>query len=184
MSESRARLLRIVETGVMVGLAVALSTLKLFEMPQGGTVTPGSMIPILLIALRHGPKWGIAAGLIDGLLQYVVDGYVVHPVQFLLDYPIAYAVLGLAGFAAGRSETLGAWLGALAIFGRFAAHTLAGVVFFAEFAGDQNVWVYSATYNGTYLLPELVISAVLLMALLPALRRALPTGIRPVQRSV
>ncbi|HYF91955.1 MAG TPA: energy-coupled thiamine transporter ThiT [Symbiobacteriaceae bacterium] len=172
---SRSRLSVIAEIAVMVALSTALSLLPpLFTMPQGGTVTWGSMVPILLVGLRHGTKWGVVAGVLTGVLNFIVKPYSVHPIQVLLDYPIAFGMIGLAGLAAGKSETMGAVLGSFALFGRFVAHVLSGVVFFAEYAGGQNVWVYSIIYNGSYMLPELAISAVLLTVLLPALRRALP----------
>jgi len=99
----------------------------------------------------------------------------------LLDYPIAFGALGLAGLARGHARLAQAWLGTLAIGARFAAHVVSGAVFFAQYApAGQNPWIYSAIYNGTYLLPEAVLSGLLLMALLPALDRALPTRARSV----
>lgn len=179
MSESRARLLRLVETAMMIAAAVALSYVKIFEMPQGGSVTLGSMVPILLISLRYGAGWGVATGAIAGFIQYLLGGYFAHPVQFLLDYPVAFGALGLAGLARGRSLMLAAWVGPLALVGRFLSHVVAGAIFFAEYAPEgQSPWVYSTIYNGAYMLPELVISGFLLMLLLPTLERALPTGLR------
>ncbi|MFZ5814056.1 MAG: energy-coupled thiamine transporter ThiT [Bacillota bacterium] len=179
MSQSNARLLRLVETAIMIALAVALSYVKLFKMPQGGSVTLGSMVPIMLIALRHGAGWGVATGAIAGLIQYMLEPYFVHPVQFLLDYPLAFAALGLAGLAHGRPFMAAAWLGPVALLGRFVAHVISGAVFFAEYApAGQSPWVYSMIYNGSYMLPELVISGVLLMLLLPTLERALPSRVR------
>lgn len=175
MSDARLRLRRLVETAMMVAAAVALSFVKVWEMPQGGSVTLGSMVPILLVGLRHGPAWGIAAGVLDGVLQYWLEPFYFHPVQVLLDYPIAFGLLGLAGLARGRGRWAAAWLGSLAIAGRFVAHVISGVVFFAEYAPEgQHPLVYSLIYNGAYLLPEAVLSAVLLTVLLPALERALP----------
>ncbi len=158
----------------MIGLSVALSNIKLFSLPQGGSVTAGSMVPILLVGLRHGTRWGVIAGVLAGILNFILEPFSVHPVQVLLDYPVAFGMLGLAGLAAGMKEWAGAWAGSLAILGRMVAHVIAGAIFFAEYAGDQNPWIYSISYNGSYMLPELVISAVLMMVLLPALRRALP----------
>lgn len=142
----------------MIALATVLSLVKVFEAPYGGSVTLGSMIPILFIALRWGPGVGVLTGLVYGFVQYVVGPYFVHPVQVALDYPVAFGALGLAGFLPRQP-----WAGiALGMTGRFVAHLISGVVFFAEFAGDQNVWVYSSLYNAGYLVPELIISAVLL----------------------
>lgn len=179
MSQSRARLLRLVETAIMVGLAAALSEVKIWEMPYGGSVTAGSMIPILLIALRHGPKMGMVAGALAGLANYMIDPYFVHWTQVLLEYPIAFGVLGLAGLARGRSETAGAWAGSLAIILRLVIHVAAGVIYYAEFTPEgQTPLLYSIVYNVTYMVPELIISGTLLTFLLPALRRALPTGLQ------
>ncbi|MGE5675584.1 MAG: energy-coupled thiamine transporter ThiT [Mycobacterium leprae] len=175
MRIARSNLRVLVEAAVMIALAAALSQIPLFKMPEGGTVTPGSMVPILLIALRYGTGWGTLAGVALGLVNLIVNPYVVHPVQMLLEYPIAFGVLGLAGLARGRSDRIAGLLGSLALFGRFLAHFIAGVVFFASYTPPGwNVWVYSAAYNGSYMLPEMMISGLLLVLLLPALRRALP----------
>lgn len=180
MNDTRARLRRLVETAVMIAAAVALSYVKLWHMPQGGSVTLGSMVPILLIALRYGSGWGITAGVLNGILQYLVDPYpITHPAQFLLDYPIAFGLLGLAGLASRAKWWVGAIMGPIALVGRMAAHVIAGAIFFAEYApAGQSPWLYSIIYNGSYMLPEIVLSGVLLVALLPALERALPTGMR------
>jgi len=173
---SRSRTAVLVEIAVMIALSAVLSQVTIFTMPQGGSVTAGSMVPILLVGLRHGTRWGVTAGVVLGILNLIIKPFSVHPLQVLLDYPIAFGMLGLAGLAAGRSEMVSSVVGALALFGRFAAHVIAGVVFFAEYAGDQNVWLYSITYNGTFMLAEFVISAALLAMLLPVLRKALPTA--------
>lgn len=179
MSDSRIRLRRLVESAIMIAAAVALSYVKIWEMPQGGSVTLGSMVPVLLIALRYGTGWGVVTGALVGLVQFMLKPEMYHPVQVLLDYPVAFGALGLAGIARGRSFAAAAWLGSVALFGRFLSHLISGAVFFGEYAPEgQSPWVYSAIYNGTYMLPELVLSAVLLMVLLPALDRALPTGLR------
>jgi len=169
-----SRLRALVETAVMVGLSTALGTLTLFHMPQGGSVTPGSMVPLLLVALRHGPKWGITGGVALGLINFLLKPEVVHPAQMIIDYPLAFGLLGLAGLAAGKNEFLAGPLSALALVGRFAAHVVSGVIFFSEYAGDQNVWLYSIIYNGSYMLPEMLISGALLLMLHPTLRRVLP----------
>lgn len=176
MNRNRLRIL--MEIAVMIALSTVLSQIKVFSMPQGGTITAGSMVPILLVGLRHGTKWGVTAGVLTGILNLIIDPAVVHPIQALLDYPVAFGMLGLAGLASGRSVLAGAALGSLALFGRFVAHVLSGVVFFAEYAGDQNVWIYSSVYNGSYMLPEMIISAVLLAMLLPVLQMALPVARR------
>ncbi|MCI6609741.1 MAG: energy-coupled thiamine transporter ThiT [Ezakiella sp.] len=160
----------IVEGGLLVALSFVLGQIKLFHMPQGGSVTLGLMIPIFIFALRHGVYPGIIAGVVLGLLKLAIGGYVVGFWQVFLDYPVAFGMLGLAGlFSKKFKETKsitpvleGALVGTL---GRFVAAVLSGVIFFADYAGDQNPWVYSMTYNITYLGVELVI-AILVIYLL------------------
>ena len=88
----------------------------------------------------------------------------------LFDYPLAFGSLGLAGIAyvltknKGKSGYGSVLLGvSLAIMGRLIFHVLSGVVFFAEYAGDQNPWIYSIVYNATYLVPELIISLIVMI---------------------
>jgi len=172
MLTRRLPLIAIVEAGVLIALSALLSLVKIFRMPQGGSVTAGSMIPVLLIALRWGPGLGMLAGAGYGVVRYFISGSVVHPVQFLLDYPIAFGLLGLAGLLR-RHPLAGVAAG---ITGRFAAHVVAGAVFFAAYApAGQNPWLYSMIYNSGYLLPELGIS--LLIALLLARAGALYTEV-------
>jgi len=144
----------IAEIVVFVALATVLSYIKIFSLPQGGSVTTASMVPILWLALRRGPKVGLFAATVYGLVQ-LVDPFVVNPVQLLLDYPIAFGMLGLAGFFQKR-PFLGVNIG---IIGRFLAHFISGTVFFSNYAPEgMNPIIYSAVYNGGYLLAELVIS--------------------------
>jgi thiamine transporter len=145
----------IAEMVVFVALATVLSYIKIFSLPQGGSVTAASMVPILWLALRRGPKVGLFAATVYGLVQLVIEPYIFHPAQVLLDYPIAFGMLGLAGFFQKR-PFLGVNIG---IIGRFLAHFLSGIVFFADYAPEgMHPAIYSAVYNGGYLLAELVMS--------------------------
>lgn len=157
----------------MLALAVLLNTIKIYQAPNGGSVSAGSMIPLLLYALR----WGIGPGLIlggtYGLLDFIFNPYFYHPVQFLLDYIIAYGFMGLAGIGHNKDNNngyIGMIIGVIvSIAGRMLSHVLSGVIFFAEYAGDQNPWIYSIIYNSTYLIPELIISLVVLILIFPLL---------------
>jgi thiamine transporter len=150
------KLRALTEAGVMVALAAVLGLIEIIKMPQGGSVTAASMFPIILLAFRRGPGVGFLAGAVYGLVRLYPSPYVVHPVQFVLDYPLAFAVLGVAGLFP-RNPYVGA---TLAVAGRFASHLFSGVIFFGSYAGDQNVWVYSAVYNGSYLGVELIVTLV------------------------
>jgi thiamine transporter len=113
------------------------------------------MVPILWLALRRGPKVGLFAATLYGVVQFALGPYIFHPAQVLLDYPIAFGLLGLAGFFQNR-PFIGVSLG---IIGRFLAHFFSGIIFFAIYAPEgMNPAIYSAGYNGGYMLVELVIS--------------------------
>jgi len=162
-----------VEGAIMVAMATVLSVIVLFKAPQGGSVTPASMVPLLVLALRRGPKIGLMAGAVYGLIQLWIDPFMVHWAQVILDYPLAFALLGLAGFFPKRPY-LGITVG---IAGRMLSHVLSGVIFFASYAGEVNPWIYSIIYNGSYLVPELVLSIIVVFLLMAGSRREL---VRPV----
>jgi thiamine transporter len=155
-----------VHISLMLALTVILHTFRLYHMPQGGSVTFGAMIPLLLIAFRYGPVVGYLAGFTYGLLNLLQDPYILHPVQVLFDYPLPYMALGLAGYFKDRM-LLGAIVGSC---GRFICHFISGVVFFASYAppGTSPYW-YSLVFNATYLLPELMI-CLLILRVLPVKR--------------
>jgi thiamine transporter len=145
----------IAETVVLVALSTALSYVKLFSLPQGGSVTAASMVPVLWLSLRRGAKIGLFACIVYGFVQLAVEPFIAHPAQALLDYPVAFGALGLAGLFQNR-PFIGINVG---IAGRFLAHFVSGVIFFAAFAPEgMSPMIYSAVYNGSYLLPELGIS--------------------------
>lgn len=89
----------IVEAGMMIALTALLGRIILFRAPMGGKVTAGSMIPLLLIAMLRGPVVGVVVGAAYGIINFLIGGHSsVSILQWLLDYPIAFAALGLAGF--------------------------------------------------------------------------------------
>ena len=153
-SDSTSRVLA--EIAIFVALATALSFIIIFQLPQGGSITLASMVPILWLALRRGPKIGLTAGFVYGLVQLVVMPQIYFLPQVLLDYPLAFGCLGIAGLFQKRWVLAGV---AVAIVGRFIMHLISGALFFASYAPTgMNPWIYSGIYNGSYLLPELVIS--------------------------
>lgn len=129
-----------------ITLAFVLSYFKLFSLPLGGTVTLLSMLPIFVYAAYFGPLYGFTAAFAFALLQVVQGAYIVHPVQFILDYFVAFTCLGLASFFP-KNLPLGAAVGG---FARMIASTVSGAVFFGSYAADygfSNVWAYSLAYN-------------------------------------
>lgn len=158
------------EAVVLVALAGALNFIKIYTLPQGGSITAGAMVPICWFALRRGLRWGIFAGVVFSFVVMLnpVDLYVVHPVQLLLDYPIAFGALGLAG-AFRKYPLVGV---GVAMLGRFISHFVSGVVFFSMFAPPgMSPFLYSAIYNGSYLTGEFIVTAVIMFLLVK--RRAL-----------
>lgn len=162
------------EAAIAVALSFVLGFVVLFKMPLGGTVTL-EMIPMILLALRQGLVVGTIAGAVRGLLQLVIEPYMFHPVQVLLDYPLAYGALGLAGLF--MPTVRGAILGTtVAVLARFACHFLSGVVFFASYAPKGwNVYLFSAAYQAAYLVPSFLIALVVVVVLLKALEEAQPS---------
>lgn len=155
----------LVEAGLMIAIAQVLSYIVIFESPQGGSVTAGSMVPIIIFAIRWGSKPGLLAGAVYGVLQFILGPkWSFHPVSLLFDYPVAFGCLGLAGLWKENRWTVGLGI-ALGILGRFISHLISGVVVFASYAEGQNPWIYSAVYNASYLIPELIISLVITMVI-------------------
>jgi thiamine transporter len=158
---------QLAEVAVMVALSGALYAVKIFTLPQGGSITLASMVPVFLLALRRGPKWGIAAGVIFGLVAMVEDlstgaEVIIYPAQVIFDYPLAFGLLGLAGFFR-KTPLLGVGIGVAA---RFCSHFVSGILFFASFApAGMSPYEYSAIYNGSFLLPEMVITAIIMVGL-------------------
>jgi len=154
------------ELSVMVAVAAALHYLSrvflpFLHLPQGGSITAASLVPILWFALRRGLRWGVEAGVVFGLVDLAITETFVetNPIQILLDYPLAFGALGLAG-AFKKQPLIGVGVG---IAGRFVFHFISGIVFFYMYAwpGWHPV-PYSAAYNATYLVPEFIISAIII----------------------
>lgn len=149
--------------GLSIALSVILNMIPLSPpLPQGGNVTALSMLPIFLVALAYGSEVGFLAGFVFGLINMILGGYIIHPIQMLLDYPLAFMALGVAG-AFPKKASLGILLGGTL---RFICHVISGVVFFSEFAGETNPWIYSVLYNGPIVYIELII-IIIVLAIIP-----------------
>lgn len=163
------RTLRVMLYGALcVALSFALSYVKLFPMPMGGSVTLCSMLPICLFACAFGPKYGFLAAFAYGVLQVIQGAYVVHPVQFVLDYFLAFTALGLASLFP-KKYALGMAVGGTA---RMLCSVVSGAVFFAAYAAEagwNNAWVYSFVYNLTSIGVETALCVV--VALLPPVKK-------------
>ncbi|MBE6921280.1 MAG: hypothetical protein E7468_06960 [Ruminococcaceae bacterium] len=204
---------RLTESAMLLAVAIVLELLsKMFipEMPFGGQITLVSMLPVVLISYRHGVKWGICSGFAYALLEmaigtktvaaafqpgYFGDGVLIVNalIMCLLDYVVAFTVLGLGGAFRNKIQNSGVALmtGSLVALGaRYVTHIASGYILFAGYAewfftqegfpawGASLVetlspellgFVYSVVYNGMYMIPEMIITAVvaLLLARVP-----------------
>lgn len=153
--------------GVALAIALVLSFIKALEMPMGGSITMFSMFFICIIGYWYGPSVGIMAGVAYGMLQFILDPVFYSIPQMFVDYPLAFGALGLSGFfknLKGKGVVNGLTVGyVVGVIGRYAFAVLSGVLFFAAYAGDQNPWIYSLTYNMTYILPEAIITLIVIM---------------------
>jgi len=156
----------LINISLMLAMATVLHYLRIYHFPQGGSVTLGAMIPLLLISFRYGAGVGALAGFIFGLINLLQDPFILHPIQVLFDYPLPFMAIGLAGIFQRKIflSTL------LAFCGRFFCHFISGVVFFASYAPEgMSPIIYSITANATYLVPELIITC-LILKILPVQR--------------
>jgi thiamine transporter len=182
VTHHRTRVL--VEAALCVAMAAVLNLVRIWHMPMGGSVSL-EMLPIVVFALRRGLAPGMAVGVAYGLVDLFLEPQVVHWAQFLLDYPVAFAMVGVAGAfrranVPDRRPPRTPWLrpiAAVAVGGtlRTIVHWVSGFVFFAAYApAGQPAWIYSLAYNGTYMLPATLLTAVAAAAVLPVLEKAVP----------
>lgn len=140
---------------VCIAMSFALSYIRIIKLPQGGSVTVASLLPLMIYSYMFGTKKGVFAGFIYGILQALQDPYIIHPAQFILDYPAAFAAIGLAGMFAGvkkleKAPQVQFALGAVVASAiRYFSHVLSGVFAFSAYAADAGMqpWPYSLAYN-------------------------------------
>lgn len=170
-----------IECAIMVGLAFVLSQIKLFRMPWGGSITAMSMLPIVVFGMRNGARWAFvcsglyaAVQLIEGLANGLLSWGLTVPALIaciLLDYLLAFTVLGIAGFFSGKTTGMAAAGAFCATFARFICSFLSGVVvwqsvgeLWSGFSTD-NAALYSLLYNGAYMMPEIVVTTAVAAAI-------------------
>lgn len=204
MNKRNEKTMKLVTSGILIALGTILSLIKVFEGLYGGSITLFSMVPIIVIAYMYGVKWGILSGTVYGILQGILGatasqafagltGYKVV-IMLLLDYIIAFAVLGLGGMFRNKikNKTLGISLGALvASLVRYLIHFISGFILWKEYAtwffedvftnslgqsillnidGSLLAALYSLIYNGSYMIPETIITVagvIIIMAVKP-----------------
>lgn len=162
---------QLVFCAVAIGLATVLSNIKLFRFPTGGAITLLSMLVISLPGYWFGLGAGLIAGVSYGILQLMIDPYVLFPLQLIVDYILAFGVFGLSGiFTNAKSGLLKGYV--LAVLGRFCFATLSGWLFFGEYAWEGwNALAYSMVYNAIYIFAEALVTVLILV--LPPVKEAM-----------
>ena len=167
---------RLAFAGISVAMSFTLAVIKFKPVQYGGSVTLASFVPILIYAYFFGAADGFLVGLIHGLLNFIEYPYILTPATFILDYPLAFAGVGLMGFF-GRKQTkpkavLPILLGCLCVFAwRFTSHFLSGAIFFMQDAvwvslpdwAMQNAFLYSFIYQCVYIPLDAVIATATLL---------------------
>ncbi|MEG1640541.1 MAG: energy-coupled thiamine transporter ThiT [Ruthenibacterium sp.] len=181
MSKTYSKTRTLVECALMIALGTVLAQLKIFEMPNGGSVTLLSMLPFVLVSFRHGVKWGLFTGFVNSLLQMLL-GFYAPPtntisalvLMVMLDYVLAFTLLGLAGGIAKpfKNKTLGVAVGtaSVCVIRFFCSFFSTIFVWFSTAPAGVPVWLFAITYNGSYMLPELILTtagAVILYKAMP-----------------
>lgn len=174
----------LVEGAIMIALATVLSYIKLYELPQGGSITL-EMIPLVVMGVRHGNKWGCFTGFVHGVLQMILGfSNVLYCSTVLsqfgcimLDYILAFTVLGLSSIFMGimqNKKAIAVVCGSILVgLLRFLCSFLSGWLLWGSYAPEgQSAYMYSLIYNGSYMIPNIIIMAVvvsLLYKLVPKL---------------
>ena len=186
----------LVEGAIMIALAVVLSLVKVYKLPWGGSITLLSMLPICMFSIKYGVLRGLFVSFAYAAIMLLTDlgevlSWGLTPETliacFALDYLLAYTVIGVAGIF--RTKKLPGWIAgtAVALLLRFAAHFLSGVLIWHSFGelwdgfSTENEFIYSALYNGSYMLPEIiftVIGAIVLYSVVPVRRLVSPVHMK------
>ncbi len=162
---------RLAESAIMLALSAILAEVAVIKLGFGGSVTLFSQLPVVVISYRYGVKWGILTGFALSCIQLLfglenfsyVSGIAAYIILLFADYIIAFTSLGLGGLFRGKVKNQAVSLalgGALVSVIRFVCHFVSGVTIWQEYAGDMPVWKYSLTYNGGYMLPELILTVI------------------------
>ena len=162
---------KITACALFIALATVLSLIKIYRLPFGGDVTALSMLFIVLPAWIYGPKEGFLCGLIYGAIQFVLGAYIISVPQVILDYVLAFSVMGVAGLVKDKSLSFGY---SLAILARWLIATAAGLAWIAAGSTAWSGWAplpYSMAYNGAYIFTEAIVTIIVIS--MPPMKRAL-----------
>ena len=177
------------ECAILLAMSIALSFFAINPGGFGGSITPASMLPVMLVGLRHGPKWGFGTAFVYSVFQLLtglsyfsyVKGIGPYMICLLFDFILAFTMLGIASFAKPKADInsnlkvnifkIIAFL-VLAMVARFLCHFISGVTIWRSYDVYNNPWLYSLVYNMLYMLPEMLIAltVAIILLLTPKLR--------------
>lgn len=169
--EKKSSVVKLTETAIMLAVSTVLSLFKLIDLPYGGSVTIASMLPVVVIAYRHGLKWGLLGGLASGIIQQLLGLHTLTYVTtwqsiiavIMLDYILAFTAQGFGGVFKRKTEQnralmLGAFLVCLI---RYICHVISGATVWAGLSIPTNAaLIYSLGYNATYMIPETIVTMI------------------------
>ena len=161
-----------VVSALLVGLSIVLTRITIWSMPQGGSVSLFGMLPIVICAYFFGTRRAVMCGMCVGMIDLIFKPYVIHPIQLLLDYPLAFGAIGFAGliFMAKKDGLIPAYL--FGVLCRYICAVISGVVFFGAYAPEGfSALTWSLWYNVLYLAIEAAGTVILL--LIPSVRHSL-----------
>ena len=160
---------RLCVSAIMLALATALSLVKIYTLPLGGSITLLSMLPIVFLSINYGLGWGFFTAFVYSLIQFALDfasiaSWGLTPAIFVgcivFDYILAFTALGIAGIFR-KKGVWGAVFGTcLALFLRFFSHLLSGLILFRSYEVFNSPFLWSLCYNGSFMLPEMIITAI------------------------
>ena len=168
-------------SALLIALSAVLAAFPILRLPNDGTITLASMVPVIVIGFLFGTKHGIISAFVFSLIQMVTGGIATPPVEnfvyyalvVLLDYVIAFTVLGTAPIfekMIGNKTISMPISGGIVVFLRFVCHYISGVIIWGVYAPEgQSPYLYSLLYNGSYMGIELVVTVVVLAVLTPLL---------------
>ena len=159
-----------VESAILIAIGTVLSLIKIVSLPYAGSVTVGALVPVIIISYRHGAGWGVAAGFVYGIVQQLIDIHVLGWVTswysivavILLDYAVAFAVIGFGGVFRRVIKDQALALASGAFFAcvlRFVCHVVSGATVWAGLSiPTEAALIYSLAYNSTYMIPETLVT--------------------------
>ena len=163
------------ECAILLAMSIALSFFSITPGTFGGSITPASMLPILFVGLRHGPKWGFGTAFVYSVFQLLtglsyfsyINGFGPYVICLLFDFILAFTALGISSFAKPKKNEAGetkynlvkifAFM-VIAMVTRFVCHFISGVTIWKSYDIYGNPFVYSLVYNVVYMLPDMAIA--------------------------